>query len=363
MQGPTARPAGRGDVPLHRRQTQLEQAEVCGTVSTGRYRAEKSTERRWMLTDRPLQHDRLRRIAPAPARQNTLPGHTHAAAGARHTSESALACFGLANELSAAGSEPTDGWRRTTQHPRRTPMTTPVSFNNFSKSYGGDAVVSDVSFSVASGSIVGLLGPNGAGKSTTLRGLVGVLHPSSGTATVFGTAFTNLANPARKVGVHMDGLGFETGITARRHLEIYRLAAGMPRARVDEVLEQVDLAAHASKRVKKLSTGMRQRLGLATALIGDPELLVLDEPANGLDPSGIRWLRGFLRSFAARGGTVLISSHQLAELEQTIDEVVVLRRRVLYSGPLATLTSGGASSLEEGYFDLIDAAEGGALRG
>ncbi|QWL33473.1 ATP-binding cassette domain-containing protein [Rathayibacter toxicus] len=242
-------------------------------------------------------------------------------------------------------------------------MTTPVSLNNFSKSYGGDAVVSDVSFSVASGSIVGLLGPNGAGKSTTLRGLVGVLHPSSGTATVFGTAFTNLANPARKVGVHMDGLGFETGITARRHLEIYRLAAGMPRARVDEVLEQVDLAAHASKRVKKLSTGMRQRLGLATALIGDPELLVLDEPANGLDPSGIRWLRGFLRSFAARGGTVLISSHQLAELEQTIDEVVVLRRRVLYSGPLATLTSGGASSLEEGYFDLIDAAEGGALRG
>ena len=234
-----------------------------------------------------------------------------------------------------------------------------VRFDRFSKSYRGDAVVEDLSFAVESGSVVGLLGPNGAGKSTAMRGLVGLLHPTSGTASVFGGPFHALANPARRVGVHMDGLGFETGITARRHLEIYRLAAGMPRGRVDEVLEQVDLAPHASKRVKQFSTGMRQRLGLATALIGHPELLVLDEPANGLDPSGIRWLRGFVRSFADRGGAVLISSHQLAELEQTVDEVVVMRRRVLYAGRLEELTSAGAASLEEGYFDLIDATEGG----
>jgi len=241
-------------------------------------------------------------------------------------------------------------------------MTAPVRFERFSKSYGGDVVVRDLSFTVESGTVVGLLGPNGAGKSTAMRGLVGLMRPSSGTASVFGGSFRALPNPARRVGVHMDGLGFETGITARRHLEIYRLAAGMPRRRVDEVLEQVDLTEHAGKRVKRFSTGMRQRLGLATALIGDPELLVLDEPANGLDPSGIRWLRGFVRSFAARGGAVLISSHQLAELEQTIDEVVVMRRSVLYAGRLEALTSAGASSLEEGYFDLIDAAEGSSLR-
>ncbi|WP_435746684.1 ABC transporter ATP-binding protein [Microbacterium sp. PMB16] len=241
-------------------------------------------------------------------------------------------------------------------------MTAVVSFEGFSKSYGGDAVVRDLSFTVESGSVVGLLGPNGAGKSTAMRGLVGLLRPTSGSATVFGEPFAALPAPAQRVGVHMDGLGFETGITARRHLDIYRLAAGVPRSRVDAVLEQVDLAAHAGKRVHRFSTGMRQRLGLATALLGEPELLVLDEPANGLDPSGIRWLRGFIRAFAARGGTVLVSSHQLAELEQTVDEVVVMRRTMLFHGPLASLTSGGAATLEEGYFQLIDGAEGGSLR-
>ncbi|MBO9625497.1 MAG: ATP-binding cassette domain-containing protein [Microbacterium sp.] len=237
-------------------------------------------------------------------------------------------------------------------------MTPVVSFQNFGKSYGGDAVVRDLSFAAQAGVVVGLLGPNGAGKSTAMRGLVGLLHPTSGSATVFGAAYGSLRDPARRVGVHMDGLGFETGITAARHLDIYRLAAGMPKGRVEEVLDQVDLSGQAGKRVKQFSTGMRQRLGLATALIGDPELLVLDEPANGLDPSGIRWLRGFLRDFAARGGTVLISSHQLAELEQTVDQVVVMRRRMLFHGPLGDLTSGGTASLEEAYFGLIDGAEG-----
>ncbi|NJI61225.1 ATP-binding cassette domain-containing protein [Microbacterium oxydans] len=238
-------------------------------------------------------------------------------------------------------------------------MTAVVTFDGFTKSYGGDTVVQDLTFTVEAGSVVGLLGPNGAGKSTAMRGLVGLLHPTAGSARVFGEHFAALPNPARRVGVHMDGLGFETGITAARHLDIYRLALGAPRSRVDEVLEQVDLTAHAGKRVKKYSTGMLQRLGLATALLGDPELLVLDEPANGLDPGGIRWLRGFLRNFAARGGSVLVSSHQLAELEQSVDEVVVMRRTVLFRGPLDSLTRGGDSSLEEGYFDLIDAAAGG----
>lgn len=238
-------------------------------------------------------------------------------------------------------------------------MTAVISFDGFTKSYGGDAVVRDLSFTVESGAIVGLLGPNGAGKSTAMRGLVGLLHPTAGSASLFGAPFAAMTNPARRVGVHMDGLGFETGITARRHLDIYRLAAGMPRTRVDEVLAQVDLTAHAGKRVKRFSTGMRQRLGLATALIGNPELLVLDEPANGLDPGGIRWLRGFLRSFAEKGGTVLISSHQLAELEQTVDEVIVMRGRKLFDGPLEALTADGATTLEEGYFGLIDGAEGG----
>ncbi|MGH3690379.1 MAG: ABC transporter ATP-binding protein [Microbacterium sp.] len=238
-------------------------------------------------------------------------------------------------------------------------MTAVASFDGFNKTYGGDAVVEDLSFSVHPGSVVGLLGPNGAGKSTAMRGLVGLLHPTTGSARVFGEPFSALTNPARRVGVHMDGLGFETGITAVRHLDVYRLAVGAPRSRVDEVLELVDLTAHAGKRVKRFSTGMRQRLGLATALLGDPELLVLDEPANGLDPSGIRWLRGFLRDFAEHGGSVLVSSHQLAELEQSVDEVVVMRRTMLFHGPLAALTSGGAASLEEGYFDLIDGAAGG----
>lgn len=240
-------------------------------------------------------------------------------------------------------------------------MSAVIRFDAFSKRYGGDLVVRDLSFTVDAGSIVGLLGPNGAGKSTAMRGLVGLLRPTAGSASLFGQPFHALRNPARRVGVHMDGLGFETAITARRHLDIYRLAAGMPRGRVDEVLELVDLTAHAGKRVKAFSTGMRQRLGLATALLGDPELLVLDEPANGLDPSGIRWLRGFLRAFAAEGGSVLISSHQLAELEQTVDTAVVMQRRLLFDGPLARLTAGGAASLEQGYFQLIDDAEGSGI--
>ena len=235
-------------------------------------------------------------------------------------------------------------------------MTPVIEFNGFTKRYGDLVAVEDLTFSVRAGRVVGLLGPNGAGKSTSLRGLLGLLRPSEGQATVFGVPYGQLDRPAQAVGVHMDGLGFETGITGRRHLEICAVAAGVPRSRVDGVLAEVGLADAARRRLGKYSTGMKQRLGLATALIGDPDLLVLDEPANGLDPEGIRWLRQFVRSFAQNGGTVLLSSHQLAELAQTVDEVIVINRRTLFAGPLEALTADGRS-LEDSYFDLVAGEE------
>ncbi|AXL13484.1 ATP-binding cassette domain-containing protein [Microbacterium foliorum] len=229
-----------------------------------------------------------------------------------------------------------------------------IEVRELTKKYGYVTAVQDLSFTVPRGAIVGLLGPNGAGKSTTLRTIVGLLRPTSGTATIDGAPFAALRNPASHVGVQMDGFGFEVGITARRHLEIARLAAGAPRQRVDEVLEEVDLLSVAKRRVKTFSTGMVQRLGLAAALIGSPQTLILDEPANGLDPDGIRWLRRYLRDYAARGGTVLISSHQLAELEQVVDDVVVIKRRALYAGKLSDLVARDGDSLEDRYFDLVE---------
>ncbi|WP_262001283.1 ATP-binding cassette domain-containing protein [Microbacterium sp. Mcb102] len=231
-----------------------------------------------------------------------------------------------------------------------------IEVRALTKRYGNRTAVEELSFAVPRGSIVGLLGPNGAGKSTTLRSIVGLLAPTSGDSLIDGAPFTALDNPASHVGVHMDGFGFELGITARRHLEISRLAAGASTGRVDEVLEMVGLAPDARRRVKTYSTGMAQRLGLAAALIGSPRTLILDEPANGLDPDGIRWLRRFLRGFAESGGTVLIASHQLAELEQVVDEVVVIKRRALYAGRLGDLVTSDRDSLESKYFDLVEGA-------
>jgi ABC-2 type transport system ATP-binding protein len=230
-----------------------------------------------------------------------------------------------------------------------------LEVRHLTKTYGSRTAVDDVSFVVRRGSIVGLLGPNGAGKSTTLRTIVGLSSPTRGEALIDGVPFARLVQPSAHVGVQMDGFGFEVGITARRHLEIARLVVGAPRQRVDEVLDEVGLLSDARRRVKTFSTGMVQRLGLATALIGSPRTLVLDEPSNGLDPDGIRWLRRYLRSFAEAGGTVLISSHQLAELENTVDEVVILKQSVLYSGALSDLVDrSGGDSLEERYFDLVE---------
>lgn len=229
-----------------------------------------------------------------------------------------------------------------------------IEVRGLTKRYGRRTAVEDLSFVVPRGTIVGLLGPNGAGKSTTLRTIVGLLRPTSGESLIDGVPFSALDNPASHVGVHMDGFGFEAGITARRHLEICRLAAGAPRGRTDEVLEEVGLTADARRRVKTFSTGMAQRLGLAAALIGAPPTLILDEPANGLDPDGIRWLRRFLRRFAERGGTVLVASHQLSELEHIVDEVVVIKRRALFAGRLGDLVTSNCDSLESKYFELVE---------
>jgi len=234
-------------------------------------------------------------------------------------------------------------------------MTGPAAVcEGLNKSFGAVTAVQDVSFEVRPGRIVGLLGRNGAGKTTTLRMLLGLTAPTSGTATVFGRPYAELPGAAHRIGVSMDGIGAMPGVTGRRDLKIWAKMLGLPARRVDEVLERVGLGDRADRRIKGYSTGMKQRHALASALLADPELLVLDEPANGLDPDGIRWLRTFLRSLADEGRTVLISSHLLAEVEQTVDDVVIIQRSLRYSGPLSDLTRDGEVRLEDRFFELAD---------
>jgi len=201
-----------------------------------------------------------------------------------------------------------------------------IEVENLTKRFGSTVAVEDLSFTVSPGTVTGFLGPNGAGKSTTMRAILGLLRPTSGNTTVLGKRYVELDQPARRVGALLETFDAHPGRSGRNHLRVLALAAGVPRSRVDEVLGLVDLAEAARRRVKGYSLGMRQRLGLAAALLGDPEVLVLDEPANGLDPQGIRWLRGFLRGLASEGRTILISSHVLAEVAQTVDEVVIIHR-------------------------------------
>lgn len=235
-------------------------------------------------------------------------------------------------------------------------MTIHASFDRFSKKRGASFAVEDLTFEVAAGRIVGLIGPNGAGKSTALAGLTGLLDATSGRATVFGIDYRTLNRPATQVGANLDGMGIEPGLTGRRHLQICQFAAGTSPESVDRVLEMVDLTAHAKRKVRDYSLGMRQRLGIASAIIGNPKLLVLDEPANGLDPDGIQWLRSFLKEFAVSGGSVLVSSHQLTELEQIANDVVVLKRRMLFRGSLEDATAVGGGSLEAAYFKILEGA-------
>jgi len=228
-----------------------------------------------------------------------------------------------------------------------------VLFDDVCKSFGSRVAVQDVSFQVDPGRIVALLGPNGAGKTTSLRIALGLVTPTSGRATVLGHDFASLPDAGRRVGLAMDGIGAVRGATGRRELEIWARATGVSRRRVDDVLGLVELTDAARRRVAKYSTGMKQRLALATALLADPEVLVLDEPTNGLDPEGIRWLRGLLRGFADEGRTVLISTHILSELSQHIDDVVVLDTTLRFDGTLDEFTSSGAVSVEDRYFELV----------
>jgi ABC-2 type transport system ATP-binding protein len=210
------------------------------------------------------------------------------------------------------------------------PSSTPpaaIEVAGLSKSYGRHTVVEDVSFQVRAGSITGFLGPNGAGKSTTLRMLVGLTRPTAGHSRVLGVPFTQLPNPGRRAGVLLDAAAQHAGRTGREVLTITALTTGVPTSRVGEMIELVGLtAAEARRRTGTYSLGMRQRLGIAQALIGDPQVVILDEPANGLDPAGIHWMRGLLRDFADRGGAVLLSSHLLREVEVVADELVVIGR-------------------------------------
>ena len=201
-----------------------------------------------------------------------------------------------------------------------------IEVENLSKRFGKTQAVAGLSFRVEPGTITGFLGPNGAGKSTTLRSVLGLVHPDAGSASVLGVPYRELDRPLGRVGAVLEASEVHPGRSGRNHLRVQAAAAGLPQARVEEVLALVELTAAAKRRVKGYSLGMRQRLGLATALLGDPEVLVLDEPANGLDPAGVRWLRDLLRSLAADGRTILISSHVLAEVAQTVDRVVIIHR-------------------------------------
>jgi ABC-2 type transport system ATP-binding protein len=227
-----------------------------------------------------------------------------------------------------------------------------VSVRSLCKRYGEVLAVDDVTFSLEPGTVTGFLGPNGAGKTTTLRLLLGLARPTAGEALVFGRRYRELAHPARRVGAVLESGDFDPGRSGRNHLRALALATGIPGGRVEEVLQLVELEAAAGRPVRTYSLGMRQRLGLAAALLGDPELLLLDEPANGLDPSGVHWLRGFLRQFAARGRTVLISSHILAEVAQTVDRVLIIWRGRLIASVRLDELADGARSLEDLYLEM-----------
>ena len=214
-----------------------------------------------------------------------------------------------------------------------------ITVHSLSKNYGAFKAVDDVTFTARPGRVTGFLGPNGAGKSTTMRIVVGLTPATSGTAEVLGRRFADLPNPGVEVGVLLDASAQHAGRTGREILTVAQRTMGLPASRVDEILDRVSLTPdEAGRRVRNYSLGMRQRLGIATALLGDPEVLILDEPANGLDPAGIRWMRDLLRSYADQGGTVLLSSHLLHEIEVIADDLVVIGRgRIVAQGTKAEL--------------------------
>ncbi|WP_197275006.1 ABC transporter ATP-binding protein [Luteipulveratus halotolerans] len=235
-----------------------------------------------------------------------------------------------------------------------------ISVENLTKRYGGYTAVDDVSFAVRPGAVTGFLGPNGAGKSTCMRMMCGLTPPTSGTATVLGKPYAALPNPGRHVGVLLDASAQHAGRTGREVLTLGAMVMGIDRSRVDEMLDLVGLSeSEASRRIRNYSLGMRQRLGIAHALLGDPQVLILDEPANGLDPAGIRWMRGLLRGYADEGGAVLLSSHLLHEIEVVADELVVIGRgSIVAQGTKAELMAASGTTVRT----TDDAAFAGLLQ-
>jgi ABC-2 type transport system ATP-binding protein len=232
------------------------------------------------------------------------------------------------------------------------PVRSVVECRALSKRYGDVLAVDEISFSLPRGTVTGFLGPNGAGKTTTLRLLLGLSEPTGGDALVFGRRYRELEQPSRRVGAVLESTDYHPSRSGRDHLRMLALAADLPSSRVKDVLELVQLSKPAGRRVRTYSLGMRQRLGVAAALLGDPELLILDEPANGLDPAGVRWLRTFLQGLAGEGRTVLVSSHLLAEVAQTVDRVIIIDHgRLLAQGTLDELTGDGRN-LEDVYLEL-----------
>ncbi len=238
-------------------------------------------------------------------------------------------------------------------------MAPAVVTESLTKRFGALVAVDDLSFALEPGTITGFLGPNGAGKTTTLRMLLGLAAPTSGRALVFGEPYARVGDAALRIGAVLEATDFHPGRSGRDHLRMLSDAVELPRSRVEEVLRMVELTDAAGRRAKGYSLGMRQRLGLAGALLGDPELLILDEPANGLDPEGVRWLRDFLRTFVADQRTVLVSSHVLAEVAQTVDQVLIINRgRLVVESSLEQLTArvGGSVRVRSPEPDKLSAA-------
>lgn len=229
---------------------------------------------------------------------------------------------------------------------------TTILFDGLTKIYSRDTkAVDNFTASVKAGRVTGFLGPNGAGKSTTLRCLLNLVNPTSGTALIKGKEYRDLTHPSQVVGALLDSRGFHPGLTAQQNLVVMATAASVRQSRIDEVLDLVELSSVRNKRTKGFSLGMKQRLSLAIALLGDPEILVLDEPANGLDPQGIVWLRNLLKNFAATGKTVLVSSHQLTEMQNTIDDLIIINKgKLVTAGAINEVCQG--RSLEETFLSL-----------
>ena len=231
-----------------------------------------------------------------------------------------------------------------------------VEVRGLTKTFGRVTAMRGMSFTAPAGKVTGFLGPNGSGKTTTLRIVLGLVRPDAGGALIGGVPYGRLARPRRTVGALLEASGFHPGRRARDHLLVLADAAGVAGTRVDEVLGQVGLAAAADRRVREFSLGMRQRLGLAGALLGDPQVLLLDEPANGLDPAGIAWLRGLLRGLADDGRTVIVASHVLSEIAQTADHVVIVSDgQVRFAGALGDIGASG-NALESAFLKLTAAA-------